>query len=199
MKRLPMMFAIFAIGAVALAPPAAFAHAELASSNPAGKATLQVMPAQVSLTMNEPVQMPSLVKVTSSDGTRMNSYVVTVEGDTVTTTITQSAPAGAYTISYEIVSADEHPIIGTVNFNVLEGATPARAPAPSSTEPPAAEPQVSPTAGAAAGQPQITPASDGSTTTQDVLTILGFCIVTMTGFVLVLRAGLKSATTEDED
>ncbi|NRQ51752.1 copper resistance CopC family protein [Aeromicrobium stalagmiti] len=189
--------AIAAIGAVALTPSAAFAHAELVSSNPAGDATLQVMPVQVSLTMNEPVQMPSFVEVTSSDGTRINSYKVTVEGDTVTTAITQSAPAGAYRMSYEIVSADEHPISGTINFSVVEGAAPA--PTPANTEPPPAEPRVGPTAEAAAGEPQITPASDGSTTTQDVLTILGFFIVTMTGFVLVLRAGLKSAATEDED
>lgn len=197
MKRLPMLLeiaVIAAIGAVALTPSAAFAHAELVSSNPAGDATLQVMPAQVSLTMNEPVQMPSLVEVISSDGTRMNSHVVTVEGGTVTTAITRSAPAGAYTMTYEIVSADEHPISGAINFNVLEAA-----PVPAPIEPPATEPRVSPTAGATVSQPQIAPSMEDSSTTQDMLTILGFCVVTMAGFVLVLRAGLKSAAAEDED
>lgn len=47
--------------------------------------------------------------------------------------------------------------------------------------------------------PQKAPSSGGSTTAVDALTIVGFSIVTMAGLILVIRAGLKSANSEDED
>lgn len=185
-------FATF--GVVGMVPSAAVAHAELASSNPPDNASVQTMPTQVSLTLSEPVQKPSRVVVTSPDGTRMNSYDVTVRDDTVTTEINQAAPAGKYTISYEILSSDDHAVAGNITFGVLAGATPS----PSPTQPAVALPSNTPVGGAAETS-QTAPAADGSTTTQDALTIIGFSVVAMTGLLLVLRAGLKSASSEDED
>lgn len=173
------------------------AHAELASSDPADGSSVQTMPKQVSLTLTEPVQAPARVAVTSADGTRVNSYDVTVRGDTVTTAINQVAPAGAYTIAYEIVSADGHPINGNIAFTVLT--SPAPTPTPTATQPAVVGPDTQLTDNSAAGRPQIAPATDESSTAQDALVIIGFSIVAMTGLVLVLRAGLRSAGSEDDD
>ena len=61
-------------------------------------------------------------------------------------------------------------------------------------------PQPTPQSTTAGGaQTPVAPASGGSTTATDALTIVGFAIVAMAGLVLVLRAGLRSAGAEDED
>lgn len=49
------------------------------------------------------------------------------------------------------------------------------------------------------GPPQQAPSSGGSTTAVDALTIVGFSIITMAGLILVIRAGLRSASAEDDD
>lgn len=54
-------------------------------------------------------------------------------------------------------------------------------------------------ASAGGAQPPVAPASGGSTTATDALTIVGFAVVAMAGLILVLRAGLRSAASEDED
>jgi hypothetical protein len=61
-------------------------------------------------------------------------------------------------------------------------------------------PQPTPQSTSAGGvQPPVVPASGGSTTATDALTIVGFSVVAMAALVLVLRAGLRSAASEDED
>jgi methionine-rich copper-binding protein CopC len=193
-NRLPSLLGALVVGLVMSAPSVAVAHAEITSSNPEDNTRVQTMPSHVSLTLSEPVQEPARVAVTSADGTRMNSYDVTVRDDTVTTAINQAAPAGTYTITYEIVSADDHQVSGSMTFAVLTGSTPA--PTADATPTPAASTQSGPSGGAAAGRPKINPAAEGSTT-KDILTIVGFSIVAMAGLVMLLRAGLRSAGAED--
>ena len=199
MTRLSALLGALVLAAVLSAPSAAMAHAELASSDPADGSTIETMPQQVTLTLSEPVQAPAGVAVTSADGTRFNSYDVTVRDDTVTTAINLVAPAGTYTIDYEIVSADDHTVTGTTTFTVLTGQTPTPEPTATATQPDAAGPDTRLTDDSAAGRPQITPATDDSSTAQDALIVIGFSIVAMTGLIFLIRAGLRSAGSEDDD
>lgn len=73
--------------------------------------------------------------------------------------------------------------------------TPAVTPSGPVTSAPAAATSTGPTP--AVGQP--VPASGGSTTMSDALTIVGFSIVAMAALILLLRAGLKSADADDDD
>lgn len=194
MRRLSVLLGATVIAAAIAAPSAAMAHASLASSDPEEGAKVQVMPGQVSLTLTEPVQKASFVGVTSEDGARVTSETIDVLDDTVTTTIDKPAPAGKYKMTYQIVSADEHTVTGTINFEVLTS------PAPTPTATPTLAPTSAPgSAPSAAAQPQVAPASGGSTTAKDALTIVGFSVVAMAGLILLLRAGLRSASGEDDD
>ncbi|WP_374625708.1 copper resistance protein CopC [Aeromicrobium sp. 50.2.37] len=116
-----------------------------------------------------------------------------------TSTCRQAAPAGSYRVTYRIVSADDHTVAGAIDFEV-RSSSPDPTPSPTTPQPtePAPSPTPSPTS-AARSQTQVLPSSGGSTTAKDALTIVGFSVVTMTGLVLLLRAGLKSAGSEDED
>lgn len=43
------------------------------------------------------------------------------------------------------------------------------------------------------------PRSEGGSGVQDALVILGFSVIAMAGFILIIRAGLRSASSEDTD
>ena len=97
----------------------------------------------------------------------------------IVVTALMSLPASASAHPAQGVSSDQRSM-------KIEVASPTPQPTPQST-----------TAGGA--QPPVAPASGGSTTATDALTIVGFAVVAMAGLVLVLRAGLRSAAAEDED
>lgn len=72
----------------------------------------------------------------------------------------------------------------------------AAAHAESSSAPSEPAPQISPTTDPA----DVIPAeTDGSTTAVDALTIIGFSVLAMAGLLLIIRAGLRSASREDGD
>lgn len=192
MRHMSLLFAATVLAVAVWTPTAASAHASLESSTPTQGARLQTMPAEVSLTLTEPVRTASSVEVTAPDGTRVNSDTVTVLDDTVTSIIDRPTPAGTYRMTYRVVSADEHTVSGTIDFEVATATTPgvtAPAPAPATTAPTTGT--LTPT--------QVVPTADDSTTAKDALTIVGFSIVAMSGLVLLIRAGLRSAGAEDDD
>lgn len=115
-------------------------HARLVSSAPADKSTVDTA-GQVVLTFNETVNPDFVaVRVAGPDGDEADGSP-TVEGPTVTQPLTAPLGAGAHTVTYRVVSADGHPISGTLTFTTTAD-TPT--PTPSAT---AATP--SPTASAA--------------------------------------------------
>ncbi|MCW2838751.1 MAG: copCD [Aeromicrobium sp.] len=204
MRQLFVLMGAAVAAVVVWAPSTASAHASLESSSPAQGATVQTMPAQVTLTLTEPVQRPSQVEVTAPDGRRVNSETATVLDNTVTSVIDRPTSPGTYRMTYSIVSVDDHTVTGTIAFNV-QASNPSAAPTttPSVDEPAPSEPtepSQSPTTPAGpSSQTQVLPDSGGSSTAKDAITIVGFSIVTMAGLVLVIRAGLKSTGAEDDD
>ncbi|HEY1135266.1 MAG TPA: copper resistance CopC family protein [Nocardioides sp.] len=104
--------------AVALAAPAQ-AHASLVSSSPEGGASVATVPAEVSLTFSQEVRAPAYVVLTSPSGDLADGDPV-IDGDTVTQAVTPG-PAGSYSLTFRVVSADGHPITGEVTFEVTEG------------------------------------------------------------------------------
>ena len=203
MKRLSALFVLAVVALVLGAPTAASAHAELVSSNPGNSATIQTMPREVSLTLSESVREPAFVVVAGKDGTRLNSDVVMVRGSTVTSTIDGAAPAGAYTMSYRIVSDDGHAVTGTVPFTIAGGATPTPTPSPTTGGGAATSATPTPAGGVpteAVGAPttaQTIP--DEPSTAADALTVIGFAVLAMAGLILLIRAGMRMSDSEDID
>jgi hypothetical protein len=117
---------------VGVAP--AGAHAELTSSDPQDGESLAAAPALISFTFGEQILSEGNA-VTLTDvaaDTRLEVGPVEVEGDTVSVAWPQSSPAGEFRAAYRVVSADGHPIAGTITFTVEQAvgaveATPAAA------------------------------------------------------------------------
>jgi copper transport protein len=119
-----VLLVVLAWSAAAIAgAPAAEAHADLVSSRPRPGAHLDAAPNQIMLSFTEPVSLidrgfrllgagavDQQVGAPSGDGTTVVS--VPVEG---------TLPDGEYVFIYRVVSADSHPIAGTVPFAVGEG------------------------------------------------------------------------------
>jgi copper resistance protein C len=136
------------------------AHAELTSSDPQDGATLASAPSTISFTFGEEI-LPQGNAVTLTDvaaDERLPVGPVDVDGDTVSVTWPESSPAGEFRAAFRVVSADGHPISGTITFTVEQavGADPATGSATQAATPSAA-PSATPSAA-----PSTTPSSDGT-------------------------------------
>lgn len=131
---LVMTAAVALVGA-----PAASAHAALRSGTPADGSVVDTLPENYELTFNENVD-PNFAQVVIADangGTHAQSEV-TVRGASVSGAFPQGLPTGQTEIRFRIVSADGHPVSGSVSFDLrASGPAPAQSPT-TATPPPAA-------------------------------------------------------------
>ncbi|GAA1921927.1 copper resistance CopC family protein [Nocardioides hwasunensis] len=122
-------------------PPAA-AHDELLYSDPSESGVLEVLPSRAILTFTGPVAEVHEVAVTGPDGSVANG-AATLRGAEVRQNL-WAGPDGAYTLTYDVVSADGHEVAGEIRFQVGaavaagEGAESASSPAASADGRPAA-------------------------------------------------------------
>lgn len=120
----------------------ASAHDTLVSSTPADGVTLARAPTAVVLRFDEPVGRKfGAVIVTGPDGERVQSGALRVQGVRAVQALRPLQAAGLYHVAWRVVSADGHPVSGTLAFRLREGAAF-----------PAAAPKATPGPGAAAGQ-----------------------------------------------
>ena len=184
-----LSIAVFAPGA--LLAPAALAHSELVSSDPADGATLERPPTTVSFTFNEAL-MPDFVRFVGTDptGATADLPVSSVEGPTATIDWPAGAPGGEWRVNYRVVSQDGHPIEGGITFTYA-AASPTASPtsaAPTSASPTSAPPtSAAPTS--AAPSPSTSPAADTSGGTSGLL-IAGLAVgaIVIIGVVIALVA-----------
>lgn len=105
----------------------ASAHAVLEESAPARGAQLESPPAQVSFTFNEPVEASlGAVRVFDTAGDQVQTGELERPGgqaDTVGAGLPGDLPDGLYTATYQVVSADSHPVSGGITFTVGEPGT----------------------------------------------------------------------------
>ena len=155
-----------ALMALALLPSAASAHAKLTRSEPRAKARLEQAPRLVELWFSDALaQGFSTIEVTDAQGGRVDSGPVThAEGDKKAQVGLQELGPGAYTVTYKVVSVDEHTIRGKFTFTVAEPAAGAAATSP--TPAPTAVPQAAGAAGRAAATPTPEAAEAGAAQTE---------------------------------
>lgn len=120
MRRVPALLAAV-LGAVltvlGTAVPAS-AHATLVSSDPAEGAIVESSPDTVTFTFDEPVQLvPDGLLAFDATGERID-----IDGAASDTEVTGDLPAdladGTYVVTWRVVSADGHPIAGSLTFHV---------------------------------------------------------------------------------
>ena len=127
------------------------AHSELTTSTPTANARLGVAPATVKLVFSDKVE-PRFTNVALTVGkTKAIALKAEVNGSTVTATIPDDERGpGAWKVSYRVVSADGHPISGTVPFTVSGSVAPTQpspTPTPSAATPTPSTPSVTTTPG----------------------------------------------------
>ena len=117
-----------------LAVPAS-AHASVVSSDPVNGSRLKAVPNHVTITFDESVGLGSIgyLRVVDQSGRRVDTGAAYhVGGSVIAVALKSRLGDGTYTESFRIVSADSHPVAGTVRFVVGNGVLSA-APAAGST------------------------------------------------------------------
>ncbi len=141
--------------ALLLGAEPAFAHARVISSDPVDGASLDSGPQRVSLTFNESLTPGfNTVTVVGPDGLRYESGDVALGGPTVSIGVAPLGPAGRYEIGYRVISADGHPVTGSVTFTLTTPGTGTGVAPPASTDGPEAAADTAPALpGDAGGMP----------------------------------------------
>ena len=111
------------------------AHAALVSADPANGSMLVAPPDHVELVFSENVGKPAALAVLDQSGNEIDGGELQVIDDTMSRTYDPAGfTPGVYTISYQVVSADGHPISGELTFMVHgQGESVAPVPPSSST------------------------------------------------------------------
>jgi copper transport protein len=96
---------------------AASAHANLVSSEPAEGSVLAISPQRLTLTFNESVE-PLVLRIVDPAGQISEISDIGVRGNTVAFAAPQTLGTGTHLLSWRVVSADGHPVGGTLTFSV---------------------------------------------------------------------------------
>jgi len=137
--RRPAAALVVLVGAIALTVGAALpaaAHNVLTGSDPSDGATLNAAPTTVTLTFDQTVQnFEPVITVTGPNGNQFQTGSTAVRDNTVSSAVDGSGPAGVYTVGYRVVSADGHPVTGSVSYTLDPAAagTATGTPAPAGT------------------------------------------------------------------
>ena len=155
-----------------LMAPTASAHADLQVSTPEDGESLEIAPEEIRLTFSEEL-FEELVEISILDAAGDLYSTIEVEqtpppGTDVIFPWPTQTPPGEYSIAYRVVSADGHPVTGTISFSYAATA-PQSSPSDSAPEPtpsdstPSAE-SSTPSASPAAPSPTASSPSPSSAT-----------------------------------
>lgn len=119
MRRIVAAVALLLVLLVWSAPTAA-AHAYVISQSPTSGAELAASPAAVVVRFSEPVALASgtATSVVSSSGERVDNGSPVLRGDLLTIPLRHSLPRDVYVANWSVISADSHPVGGSLQFGV---------------------------------------------------------------------------------
>ncbi|TWV29488.1 hypothetical protein FRZ03_37855 [Streptomyces misionensis] len=115
-----LLLLLAVIGALLAGAGPASAHAALTGSDPAQGVVVAQPPARVSLTFSEKVAMnEGSVRVLDPKGRPVQTGApADVRGTTYAVNLESGLGKGTYTVTYQVVSADSHPVSGAYTFSV---------------------------------------------------------------------------------
>jgi copper transport protein len=118
--RTLVLLLLAAAGLLLAGAAPASAHAALTGSDPQQGVVVDKAPAQVSLTFSEQVSTSAdSLRVLDPKGTPVQSGKPShVSGTTYAVQLHSGLPDGTYTVTYQVVSADSHPVAGAFTFSV---------------------------------------------------------------------------------
>ncbi|KDN78205.1 membrane protein [Streptomyces olindensis] len=118
-RALVLLLLAAACALLAGAAPAS-AHAALTGSDPGQGAVVDQAPARITLTFSEQVALSDdSLRVLDPDGKRVdNGKPSEVSGTTYAVRLNSGLSDGTYTVAYQVVSADSHPVAGAYTFSI---------------------------------------------------------------------------------
>ncbi|MEV0677034.1 copper resistance CopC family protein [Actinosynnema sp. NPDC050436] len=124
-RALSLTLAAFLAGGLALlGTGTAFAHNVLVGSDPKDGQALEAGPAEITLTFDQPVQGGdkfNTLTVKGPDDTRWeDGGEPVIRNNSVTFKVRPLGPAAEYQVGYRILSADGHPVSGTLKFSTTK-------------------------------------------------------------------------------
>lgn len=102
---------------VLLPAEGAFAHAQLLSTTPLDNAVVDAAPDAIEFTFNEPVT-PLAIRLIRPDGGALDLTGQSKGGATATISLPADMATGTHVLSWRVVSADGHPIAGSLVFSI---------------------------------------------------------------------------------
>lgn len=117
---------VLAVAIVTAPAMPASAHSELLDSTPKAGDTLSEPPQQVELVFGENVQeQGGAIVVQATDGSRVDqASTFATDANVATVQLKKNAPAGKYTVTFRIVSADGHIVSDAFSYRVTSGTSP---------------------------------------------------------------------------
>lgn len=100
-----------------LASPAAYAHAQLLSSDPAANTVAAEAPQTVRLVFNEPVTALA-ISLIGPDGAAEDLLAATQSGETLLVHLPDALAEGTHVLNWRVASTDAHPVGGALLFSV---------------------------------------------------------------------------------
>ncbi|MFC8368880.1 copper resistance CopC/CopD family protein [Streptomyces sp. NPDC057239] len=118
--RILVLLLLAVTGALLAGAAPASAHAALTGSDPGQGAVVDTAPTQVSLTFSEQIAVSDdAVRVLDPKGKRVDKGdPANLSGTTYTVRLLSGLPDGTYTVAYQVVSADSHPVAGAFTFSI---------------------------------------------------------------------------------
>ena len=118
MKRSSIALAVVLIALAAA--PSAVAHAILQQSTPENGSVVRTSPAAVTLRFNEAVETAfGSIRIYDCGGGRVDAGKINRPNErSVAVAVGKKLPAGTYTVTWRVISADSHPVAGAFTFSV---------------------------------------------------------------------------------
>lgn len=98
--------------------PGVFAHSHLASSNPAEGETVKDNIQTIDLTYEGRIEEGSIFKVIAGDGKEMDIHSISLNDGVLSGIMLDPLPNDTYTVEWDIISEDGHPLSGSFSFAV---------------------------------------------------------------------------------
>lgn len=108
--------AVMALAMVLIATPV-YSHSQVVGSNPEDGATVAALPETVEVEFSENLSEPAFIAVVAPDGEILETNTE-IDGNIVRASVESSDQQGQYEVNFRVVSADGHPITGSVSFTV---------------------------------------------------------------------------------
>lgn len=113
--------AVMALALVLVATPV-YSHSQVIGANPEDGATVAELPQTVEVEFSENLSEPAFIAVVAPDGEILETNT-RIDKNIVRASVESSDQQGLFAVNFRVVSADGHPITGSVSFTVESAAT----------------------------------------------------------------------------